>query len=389
MIGRLLAAALVLTLVAPAPARALSGAPVEIEALIDLTGPGAFFGASAAKTLKIIEDRTNATGGIDGRPLKFVIEDEASSPQTALQIVQQLIARNVPAILGPSLTVTCQAVYPIVADKGPVSYCISPSVVTAPGSYMFANSSSSVDGMSTVVRFFRERGMTRLAVLNATDASGQSVDKTLATVFALPENKDVTVVAHEHFAPNDISVSAQMSRIKAADPQGLISWAVGTPFATVLRGANDAGFDEPILTGAGNMTFAQVKQYAPYMPKQLYFEGFLAMATGPDVPPRVRKAQAAFHRAFADAGVVPDGGYVGIYDMATLYVEAYKHFNGTPTAEQLHDYIEGLRDYVGANGIYDFHTYPQRGLGQTSNVVETYDASKNAFVAVSKPGGYR
>jgi branched-chain amino acid transport system substrate-binding protein len=261
--------------------------------------------------------------------------------------------------------------------------------VTAPGSYVFANSSSSLDGMSSVVRFFRERGMTHLAVLNATDASGQAVDKTLATAFALPENKNVVVVAHEHFAPTDISVSAQLTRIKAANPQGLISWAVGTPFATVLRGLNDAGLDVPIMTGAGNMTFAQVRQYSAFLPKHLYFEGFLAMATGPDVPKRVRDAQVLFHRVFQEAGIVPDGGYVGIYDMATIYVAAFKRYNGAPTAEQVHDFIEGLRNYAGANGIYDYRTYPQRGLGQESNVVQTYDPAKDAFVPVSKPGGYR
>lgn len=386
---RLLGCALALALIAPLPLGAADGPPVEIEAMLSTTGPGAFFGNSAAKTLEIIENLVNAEGGINGRPLKFRIEDDGSNPQQALQLVQQLVSRNVSALLGPSLTVTCQAIYPIVAEKGPASYCISPSVVTAPGSFMFANSSSSVDGMSAVVRFFRDRGMTRLAILNATDASGQAVDKTLATVFAMPENASVQVVDHEHFAPNDISVSAQMTRIKAAHPQALISWAVGTPFTTVLRGANDAGLDLPIMTGAGNMTFAQVAQWTGYMPRQLYFEGFLAMATGPDVPAAVRKAQETFRRAFAAAGVVPDGGYVGIYDMAMMYVDAYKHLHDNPTAAQVHDYIEGLRDWAGANGVYDFKDYPQRGLGPTSNVVETYDAAKHDFVAVSKPGGYR
>lgn len=385
----LFAGALVLALIAPLRLGAADAPPVEIEAMLSMTGPGAFFGNSAAKTLQIIQNLVNAEGGINGRPLKFAIEDDGSNPQQALQLVQQLVARNVPALLGPSLTVTCQAIYPIVADKGPVSYCISPSVVTAPGSFMFANSSSSVDGMSAVVRFFRERGITRLAVLNATDASGQAVDKTLATVFALPENASIQVVDHEHFAPNDISVSAQMTRIKAAHPQALISWAVGTPFTTVLRGANDAGLDLPIMTGAGNMTFGQVTQWMEYLPKQLYFEGFLAMATGPDVPAPVRKAQQTFRRAFDAAGVVPDGGYVGIYDMAMMYVDAYKHLHDNPSAAQVHDYIEGLHDWAGANGVYDFKNYVQRGLGQTSNVVETYDTAKHAFVAVSKPGGYR
>lgn len=386
---RLACALLALALVAPLPARALAGPPVEIEAMLSLTGPGAFFGTSAAKTLKIIEDVANANGGIAGRPLKFVIEDDGSNPQTALQLANQMIARKVPAMVGPSLTVTCQAIAPIVAPHGPVSFCMSPSVVAPPGSYMFANGSTLEDGMATLLRFFRERGITRLAVLNATDASGQAVDKALDTAFQLPANKGVDVVAHQHFAPTDISVGAQLALIKAANPQAIVSWAVGTPFGTVLHGLSDAGFDVPVLTGAGNMTFAQMQQYAPFLPKRLYFSAELAMAPGAEAPKPIRDAEAAYFRAFKAAGIVPDGADGGIFDMATIEVQAYKRFNGLPTAEQVHDYIEQLHGYAGVNGIFDFRTYPQRGLGQYSDLIETWDAAKGAFVPVSKPAGYR
>jgi len=355
--------------------------------MLSMTGAGAFFATSAAKTLTVIQTLVNGTGGIAGRPLAFKVLDDGSNPQTALELATQLAARKVPAVLGPSLTATCSAILPLVAKAGPVSYCISPSIRPDAGSYMFSNGPTGEDGAAVLLRFLREAGWTRLAILNSTDASGQAVDKSLELALALPENAPLTVVAHAHFAPNDVSVAAQISQIKAANPQALISWAVGSPFGTVLRGVSDGGLAVPVLTGAGNETVDQMKQYARMLPKQLYFESLLDMSTGADLPPSIAKMQAIYFKAFNAAGLQTDGGYGGIWDMAMMYVDAYKHYNGVPTADQVHDYIEGLHGYVGVNGVYDYAKFSQRGVGQESDLIATWNAASQSFTAASKPTG--
>ena len=77
-----------------------------------------------------------------------------------------------------------------------------------------------------------------------------------------PENKDITVVDRAHFNTTDVSVAAQIEHIKAANPQVLIAWSTGTPIATVFKGIVQAGLDIPIATTNGNMTYAQMTQYA-------------------------------------------------------------------------------------------------------------------------------
>ena len=369
-----------------APA-AVDGPPVEINAILSLTGAGAFFGNSAAKTLSIIQNLVNASGGIGGRPLAFRVLDDGSNPQTALQLASDVSGRKIAGVLGPSLTATCAAILPMVNSSGPAAYCISPSVQPDSGSFMFSNGPTGEDGAAVLLRFIRTSGMTRIAILNSTDASGQAVDKALTSALAEPENKSLTVVAHAHFAPADVSVGAQIAQIKAARPQALISWAVGTPFGTVLRGAADGGLAVPIFTGAGNETIEQMKQYTHILPKELYFEAELDMATGGKVLPSIAKMQVDYFKAFSAAGLQTDGGYGGIWDMAMIYVDAYKRFNGAPTAAQLHDYIEGLHGYVGVNGIYDFSRFAQRGVGQETDMIVRWNLATQSFVAASLPGG--
>ena len=84
-----------------------------------------------------------------------------------------------------------------------------------------------------------------------------------------PENKDIVMVERTRFNLTDLNVAAQIERMKAARPHVIIVWTVGTPFATVLKGLVQGGVDLPIATSPGNMTYAQMRQYADFLPKEL------------------------------------------------------------------------------------------------------------------------
>jgi branched-chain amino acid transport system substrate-binding protein len=137
--------ALLLLLVhTPSPAAAVSGAPYEINVVIPVTGSGAFLGKSYQEAFRAVEVVVNATGGIGGRPLKFVIGDSQTSPQTGLQLVNNLISKHVAAFIDGGPSTVCLSSAPIVAKTGPVDYCLSPVIHPAAGSYVFSASISSV-----------------------------------------------------------------------------------------------------------------------------------------------------------------------------------------------------------------------------------------------------
>lgn len=362
--------------------------PVKIDAILSLTGAGAFFGNATAHMLSVVENATNKAGGLDGHPLKFVVLDDGSNPQTTVQLASQLAAEKAAAVIGPGLTSTCLAIEPIVAKAGPVSYCTSPSIEPAPGGYMFSAGPPADDTVISSVRYFRERGLRRIAMLTATDASGQAIDRAFDATLKLPENKSVVPVARQHFNPGDLSVSAQIANIKAANPQALLVWTAGTPFGTALRGIQEAGLDVPVCTGAGNMTYEQMQQYSQIMPKNLYFSALLGMAPGAQVPAPIRTAQEAYYRVYKDAGLRPDGVIAVPWDIALIYIDAFKHLGYNATADQVRDYIEHLHGFAGIDGIYDFRDGSQRGVGLNTDIIERWDPVQSAFVPASKPGGF-
>lgn len=381
---RLLATLLLVALVT-LPVAGRGAEPYEIDAIISLTGQLAFIGQSQAQALRVIEDQVNKTGGIRGRQLHIAISDDESNPQVGVQLANGAIAKGVHVVLGPSLTAVCSAVLPLM-EHGPFNFCFSPGIHPTSG-YVFSGEVSTGDLVAAGIRYFRLKGWTRLAVIIATDASGQDVERGIRAALARPENSTVQVVAFEHFNPTDVSVGAQMARIKAANPQVLITWGTGTPEGTLLRGVSDSALNVPIFTSAANLTYAQMKTYTGFLPNQLLFPGFPYLAPESITNGAVKKSVSTFLNAFASSGVKPDNGQAIAWDPTWIVIDTLRKLGPDASAEQIRASIASLRGWSGIIGTYDFPKVPQRGIDIDNVVIVRWDAGKGTWVGVSKPGG--
>jgi branched-chain amino acid transport system substrate-binding protein len=361
--------------------------PYEINVILSLTGTGAFLGNEEAQSIRAIERMVNAHGGIDGQPIAFTIKDDGSNPAVAVQLANGIIAAHAPVILGPSIVSTCSAVMPMVKSDGPLQYCYAPGIHPTAGSYTFSSMVGTKDLALAGIRYFRGSALKKIAVIVSTDATGQEGEDTVNQDLALPENSSMTVVAREHFNVTDLSVSAQMQRIKASGAQALIAWTVGTPFGTVLRGMTDAAVDIPVLTNSGNIVRAQMTQYAPFAPHTLLFTGVRSLAHDVARSGPVKTSQDAFFSAMDAAHINPDIGQNIAWDATLLVVDALRHLGTHATAKQLHDYLEALHGYAGINGIIDFRDGSQRGLTGSSAVIVQWSPARSDWIPVSQPGG--
>jgi branched-chain amino acid transport system substrate-binding protein len=359
--------------------------PYDINVILSVTGQGAFIGKGYQDVLSVFQATINKRGGIKGQPIRFVFQDDQTSPQVAVQLATGVIAKGVPILLGPTITGTCRAVAPLVVN-GPVDYCLSPGLHPVKDSYNYSVSTSTSDMIGVALRYFRGRGWHRIARITTTDATGQDADESFKSWLALPENKDLTVVAEEHFNVADLSVAAQMARIKAAQPQIVIVWATGTPLATALHAFGDTGMDMPMFVTNANMVTAQSRQYASITPKEFYAAapGYVAnIAPSGDS----RKAQQEYLSALASAGIHNDYITGIVWDAGLLVVSALQKLGTQATAAQIHDFIAHQAKFAGISGSYDFTDGSQRGLTGKDVMVMRYDKPSGEWVSVSNFGG--
>ncbi len=375
----------------PAFARPAAAADnFDIQVIMPLTGHGSFLGKGERQSLQLAEKVVNENGGIAGRSVHFVFHDDQGSPQVAVQLTNEVMAHHPAAILGSSLVAMCSAMSPIVQQNGPVQYCLSPGVHPKKGSYTFSSGVSTLDLANAVIRYFRLKGWTRLALMFSTDATGQDAERGIKAILALPENKAMKVVETAHFNPNDVNVSAQLENVKAAHPQAFIAWSTGAPIATVFRGMLQVGLNVPTATTDGNMTHVQMKQYKSFLPKQLYFPAAEWVVTDNSKFPMsaaVAAKHKAFYSAFKQAGVSPDITSELAWDPAMLLVDAFRKLGPNASAQKVRDYLADLKDYPGVNGIYDFAKVPQRGLSVENAVVTRWDPAANTWQILSKATG--
>ncbi len=383
-----LAAAGVLLATLPLPLRAQAPAPLVIPVLISLTGAASFIGKSDQQSLQLIEKLVNKQGGINHRPIRFEYMDDGTNPQTVVQLANQVIASKAPIVIGPTLTQQCLAVAPLFVANGPADYCLSPAISPASGGYIWSTSISARNLNVVAVRYLRERGLKRLAILSSTDATGQEADRNWAYAKALPENRDIEWVAQEHFNLTDVSIGAQMARIKAANPQALLTFSVGAGFGTELHGIVDSGFEAPVYASNGDMIVEQLSGYKSFMPKELLFSAVLAfdhsgLANGP-----VKDALNVYFRAYKEAGLVPNFPNTLSWDPAMIILDGFRRMGDNATAAQFREYINNLHGFAGINGIYDFRDGTQHGIGENGVIMVRYNPANDTFVPVSKRSGH-
>jgi branched-chain amino acid transport system substrate-binding protein len=337
----------------------------------------------------VLEKTINETGGIQGRPLKYVFHDDRTNTQTALQIAGEIIDSGAQVFMGPSISAMCRAVEPLIAKNGPFNYCFSPGITPTPGTYWYSSNVAIRDALPSALNYLATKGLTRVAAIFSTDTTGQDAERGLDDALKLPQYKNIQLVSKEHFAPADISVSAQVEKMRSADPQVVIAWTSGTPVGTVLRGVSQSALKVPVIIGQANLSEKAMKQFADILPDEVLIPSGYGSSWGeiPGLDPRVAKAREAYFAKMTEAGVFVENAGEVVWDSNNVVIETLRKLGPNAKAADILKHIQGINDYVGISGIYDYTKNPQRGLGTVEVVMARWNAKANRFEVVSGIAG--
>ncbi len=379
------ALALVGGLVQPASS---APAPYVIPVILPITGAGAPLGTLAAASFKIFEGYANDRGGLRGQPIHFDIHDDTSQPAVAVQLFQNAMAQHPAIVIGPTPTATCNALAALAEKTGPVLYCTTPGTLPARGSYVFCSAMALPQFDRGIIRYMRLRGFKKLALISSTDGSGQANDAATRDILALPESKYLQVVTWEHINPTDISATAQATHIKNSGAQAIIAWVAGPTFGTVLRGLRDVGVNLPMAPNGANVNPEVLTQFNDLLPSELALPGFPFMAPDAIRGTLLAKPVSEMLAAYRAAGEKVSAGGAGYaWDTASIVLAGLRKIGPGATAEQLRDYILGVKNFAGIDGVYDFTAIPdQHGLSAHNVVMVGWDGKTKDWFPQSKLG---
>lgn len=377
---RLLVLTAILCLLLSGAANAADPEPIKIGAIFSVTGPASWLGEPERNTVKMIEEEVNAAGGINGRPIKVIVEDTAGLEPNAVNAVKKLISKdNVVAIIGPSRSGPTLAVKPIVEEyEVPLISCAAAEQIVDPlAKWVFKTPQKDSDAVIRIYEHMKSKGLTKAAIITGTTGFGAAGREQLLKY--APE-MGIEIVADETYGPADTTMEAQLTKIKGTDAQAVINWSIVPAQVTVAKNMRQLGMTLPLYQshGFGNPKYAEACGEAG---TGIIFPAgrLLVVDTLSDDNPQkavLAKYKADYESKFKDE-VSTFGGHA--YDALWLVVNAIKEV-GTDKAK-IRDYIENTKGFIGTGGIFNFS--PEDHCGLAKDAFEMITVKDGRFVALS------
>jgi branched-chain amino acid transport system substrate-binding protein len=316
-----------------------------VGAYLSLSGAQTQFGQDTREGIELAVDEVNKAGGVRGKPIKLLVEDDKSNQQEATNKVLQLIDRDKAVALLGEVASSISKAAGIVANKKKIPM-ISPSStnpdVTKVGPFVFrvcfTDDAQGQVGARFVAQTLKKQ---KVAILYATD---NLYSAGLATDFREEAKKlGLTVVAEKGFLNNETNFTTYITELRDAHPDIIYAPIYYNAMIPVARQAKAAGVKGDMFLGAdGWHADALVKDAGEEMAGAYLTDHF-----APDIPQPASQAFVTAYRAkFShDPSALAAQGY----DAAGLLADAIKRAKGD-TPEAIRDAIAVTLGYQGATG---------------------------------------
>ena len=355
-IGSACVTAIATLLAGPPSVSAQQGEPIKIGAVVSLTGPGAGLGQPERNGMLLAEKVINEKGGIKGRPIKVLIEDDGSKPDNAKSKAERLIFdEKVSVLLGPSLTASTGAVSAITNAEGMAELActgLGPKIeLTYKTLYhllppQLLNARAMLEYTTKVLK------AKRLGVLHDT-GYGQVVMNSLN---GLTGEYGVEFVSVEKFEVGATDTSAQAAKVRAADPEVLFIIATSpVPF----RNAREVRITQPIVSAIGSSSYDYVRGMGEYADDIVFPEFVVGEDPAPHQTDFVKRYQQEYN-------ALPKNYEAAGWDAVHIAAKAIETAGPNATRAEIAKAMRG--SYSGTLANYNFAADDMTGIELSSYV---------------------
>jgi len=319
---------------------------LEIGYFGDLTGPTFNFGQSAINGVLMAASEVNQSGGINGRKIDIVIEDDKGSPEEAARLTAKLIDQDkVIAIIAGGTSGNSRAAAP----KAQASHIpfISPSstdpAVTQTGNYIFR---------ACFVDTFQGEVMASFAVntLKAQKAAiltdfNSTYSKGLTDYFKLSFGRlGGTIVSEQTYTQGDADFKGQLSTIRSAEPDVIYIPGYYGEVALIVKQARMIGLTQPLLGGDG-WDAPELWQLGGDALNGAYISTHYS-ADNPS--PEIQQFVELYKQRYGN--LLPDAHAALAYDAARLLFAAIAR-TGSTEGDKLRDALAQTKNFNGVTGV--------------------------------------
>ena len=337
--------------------------PIKIGAILSVTGPASFLGAPEARTLEMLVAETNKKGGVLGHKVELILKDSGASPEKAFSFAKQLIDEDkVFAIIGPSTSGETMKIKGVAeAGKTILLSCAAAEAIVNPvAKWVFKTPQKDSDAVIKIFQQMKKMKISKIGVLSGNDGFGNAGK---GQIEKLAPEYGITIAANEVYDAKASDLTAEVTKIKAANVQAIINWSVVPAQAIVIKNARQIGLKIPIFQSHGFGNIKYVEAAGAAAEGVMFPAGRLLVA---DVLPKnnpQREILLNYKKNYMNFCMGEEcstfGGHA--YDAYTILVKAIENAKSTDK-EAVRTAIENLKGFVGTGGIFNFSPTDHNGL---------------------------
>ena len=349
-------------------------AQVKVGVVVSATGPAASLGIPERNTVAMCPKT------IGGKTVDYIVLDDATDTTNAVQSTKRLISEDkVDAIIGTSTTPATLAMLDVIADGETPTISLASSIriidpVDAKRAWMFKTPQTDVMMAGAILEHAKKNGVKTLGYIGFNDALGEAF---FAEIDKAAKASGIPLVANERFAPKDTSVTGQVLKLVAANPDAIVIGASGTPAATPARALVERGYKGKLYFnhGVANGDFLRVGgkdvegAFVPASP-------VIVAAQLPDNHPS-KKLGTEYTKAYESANGAGSVSAFGSYtwdaclELANALTQALKTAQaGTKEFRHaLREALEGTKDLHVTNGVVNMSKADHLGLDSRARVM--------------------
>lgn len=358
--------------VAAEPVHGVTDTEIVIGTVTDLSGVTAIQGVNNANAIRLLFDDANAKGGINGRKIRYIVEDSQYQVPRAVQAMNKLLnSDQVFMTIQDGGTPMNNATWPMAIEKDTpklLPLTAARSMYEPYHRLKFSQTSSYVDQMRAGMKYFIEqRGKKVICAMYQDTDFGKDV---LAGVTLQTEAENLKVAAVTAHKPTDTDFSAALTKLREAKCDIVALGTIVRDTTIILSTAKKAGWDVDMLGQAASYDTAVAT--APGGTGEGFYSMTPTLYAYPDDPrPEVRDLMARYRARY---GI--DMNYIGQtgVSVAQIALEALRRAGRDLTVDSLVTAMESLHSFTDMYGnTYSFG--PQQHHGSTK-----------AFLAIVKDG---
>jgi len=342
---------------------ALAGGTIKIGAILAVTGPASLLGAPEAKTLEMLVADINAKGGINGNTIELMIMDSAGSPEKAISFAKQLIdEKKVFAIIGPSTSGETMAIKNIAEEgKTILLSCAAAEVIVNPvAKYVFKTPQMDKHAVLRIFQQMKKMGITKIGVLSSNTGFGKAGKEQIEKL--APEN-GIQVLISEVYDKAATDLTAEVTKVKAANVQAIINWSIEPAQAIVIKNARQIGLTMPVFQSHGFGNTSYVKAAGSAAEGVIFPAGRLIVADSLSDKNPQKALLLSYKQAYEEKykeDVSTFGGHA--YDAMKILEQAMKAAGPGADKDKVRSTIENMKGLVGTAGIFNFSPTDHNGL---------------------------